>query len=214
MLWQFIQLFPMDVVDEFAGPDSIPIPGITQLLYAFRFLKTLLFGLFDWGDMLLFFASIALVFFSFFLFIWNLITNGCGWKDSRIKISWWFQILLFDVLYISLLESLFSMFTCTYTCRYDPADPPSDPYPPYTIYPAISCSSPQHITLFSLGVLAVVFYHFRASQFIVYEESKTKERAGKDDAADDNESYAPDHFRYAECMLRVCAFISHNYYFL
>ena len=90
MLWQFIQLFPMDVVDEFEGPDSIPILGLTQLLWLFRFLKSLLFGLFDWGDMLLFFAAIALVFFSFFLFIWNGIANRCGWKQSRIKISWWF----------------------------------------------------------------------------------------------------------------------------
>ena len=67
--------------------------------------------------------------------------------------------------------------------------------------------------MFSLGVLAVIFYHVRASLFIVKEESKTRQQAGKeDDDDDDSESYAPDRFRYAECMLRVCAFISYNYF--
>ena len=199
MLWQFIQLFPLDVVDEFSGPGSIPMPLVTQVFSVIRFFKSVLFGLFDWGDLLFFFAAIAVVFFSFIYTVFTYIFSKVA-KERKRSIRP-LQVTIFDVFYIVLLDAILNIFSCTYSCKYDPNNPPEAPYPPYSLYTDINCASTQHILLFSVGLFALLYYHWRASHFIVKEEGKDSDT---DEEGDDNEPALPDKFRYAECILRVC----------
>ena len=169
------------------------MPIITQVFSVIRFLKSVLFGLFDWGDLLLFFGAIMIVFFSFIYSVFNFIYYTLTQKplsDMRVV-----QITIFDVFYLVILEAILKIFVCTYSCRYDPNNPPESPYPPYDLYTDISCTSTQHILLFSIGIVSLGYYHWRASHFIVKEEWKNKSA---------NESALPDKFRYAECIMRVC----------
>ena len=199
MIWQFIQLFPLDIVDEFAVPDDgVPVPILTQLFSVVRFFKGIFFRLFEWGDLLLIVGSIAAVLYTFIYtianFIYREITNT-NLPDKRYYV--WKAI--FDVFYVTILEAILNIFVCTYSCKFDPNNPPNSPYPPYDLYTEISCSSPLHIFLFSLGTLALGFFHWRASHFIVMEEWKNS-----DNEDDFDEQAFPDKFRYAECILRVC----------
>ena len=159
--------------------------------------------MFDWGDLLLFFGAIAVVFFSFIYTVFSFVY----YKVSKEKLTDMhrIQITIFDVFYLVILEAILNIFVCTYSCKYDPNNPPKKPYPPYDLYTDISCSSTQHILLFSVGLAALLFYHWRASHFIVNEEWKDPD---KDDDDDENKSALPDKFRYAECILRVCFYFS------
>ena len=207
MLWQFIQLFPLDVVDEFSGPGSIPMPLVTQIFSIIRFFKSVLFGLFDWGELLFFFAAIAVVFFSFIYTVFSYIFSKVA-KETMRSIRP-LQVALFDVFYIVILEAILNIFSCKYSCKYDPNNPPQTPYPPYTLYTDISCTSTQHILLFSVAIAALLYYHWRASHFIVMEEGKDPDKADDDDG--DDKQTLPDKFRYAEVILRVyCLFLASN----
>ena len=206
MIWNFIQLFPAEVLDDFVIDD---IPSfLTPLLYAMRYVRNLLSSLSEYGDLILFFLSVAVILLSFLILIWNCSLKCCSscrccnccsccnccmyieYKALRINLPEWLQSLFLDVLYIIILEALLKAFVCKYSCNYDPTNSNITPYPYHAIYPSIDCSSWQYNTAFGFALFSVGYYHARASYFIVHQD----EESG---------IVSSTRFRYFECILRV-----------
>ena len=73
------------------------------------------------------------------------------------------DMVVYDVLYIPIMESLMSVFVCTYTCSYDPSNPPATIYSPLDEYPSIHCNSVPHAIIFIIAVGLILFFHCTAS---------------------------------------------------
>ena len=197
MIWNFIQLFPLEVLQDFVSIDDIRLPLLPEIISFFRSIQKAIFRLFDWGDLLLLSIAVEINLLSAAILVWNklflkLLSLCFHTDDLEIKVPAFVQSLVFDVLYVIILESLLAAFVCTYRCQYSPDNPPLTPYPPHDIYSQISCSSPEYTFTFILAVFSIGFYHCRASYVILH--------TGEEDSG----IVSAPSFRYAECILRVC----------
>ena len=113
MVWQFIQLFPVDIVDEFVGPDKIEIFPLTEIFQLFNFFKRVFIGILPFGDVIVFFSILLLILVGLVIFIWKAIDILCSLRRNTDHVLQpHFRFLLYDVLYIPILDSLVTVFAC------------------------------------------------------------------------------------------------------
>ena len=203
-IWQFFQLFPADFFTDFVTSteeEGFDIPLLKWMSKIIQIVHNVILYATDYGDLAYFFLSVLVIFIAFVIYIWNTIAEALNNRDHYIctlEVPGLIQTFLYDVFYIQILESLLKVFTCTYTCHYDPDNPPDRAYPPHDIYSAISCASAAHAISFSLAVFCIGFYHFRASYYISQGSFYTS------DTITTNMRY-----KYSELCVRVCTPLFH-----